>query len=177
MGLPNMWQEAYHVIVTVSGSADSVSQLSKQMQRDFNNIHNTNRFLHYFICNSLLSNTYMLLFLFRNHYLNPETLKHELRYSLTGTATGYEPEGRGNILLYFTFSKPAVGPIKPLSPGLKRPGQVADQSTPTTAQVMIGGAIPSLSYNSSWHYDYLIKQRDNLTFAERHTRTHRCVYI
>jgi hypothetical protein len=87
----------------------------------------------------------------------------ESRDSLVGIATGY---GLGNgidsqqeqkIFLYFTASRPALGPETPaqwvpgaLSLGVS-PGREADHSPPSNAEVKNGGAIPPLSHVSSWH--------------------------
>jgi hypothetical protein len=52
---------------------------------------------------------------------------------------------------YFTASRPAQRPTKPMStrsssPGLKRPGREADHSSPSSAEIKNGGVIPPLPH-------------------------------
>jgi hypothetical protein len=63
------------------------------------------------------------------------------------------------IFLFFTASRPKVGPTQPpiqwvsraLSPRLKRTGSEADHSPPSSTEVKNGGAIPPLPHMSPWH--------------------------
>jgi hypothetical protein len=48
--------------------------------------------------------------------------------------------------------------------GVKRPRRVSDHSSPSSAEVKNGGAIPPLPYTSSWRGVSLIKHRDTFTF-------------
>jgi hypothetical protein len=85
------------------------------------------------------------------------------RDSSVGIATGYWLDGTGSIpgmaRLFSTHSRPALGPTQPpiewipgaISPGVKRPGSEADHSSPSSAEVKNGGAIPPLPHMSSWH--------------------------
>jgi hypothetical protein len=66
--------------------------------------------------------------------------------------------GRGNIFLFSTAYRPALGPTHPpiqwvpglRSPGVKRPDREADHSPPSSAEVNNGGAIPPPPRMSSW---------------------------
>jgi hypothetical protein len=51
-----------------------------------------------------------------------------------------------------------------LSLGVKRSGLEAHHSTPSSAEVKNGGAIPTTCDTSSWRGAKLIKHRDNFTF-------------
>jgi hypothetical protein len=70
-------------------------------------------------------------------------------------------EGLG-IFLYSTASRPALGPTRPPSQwvpgavflGVKRLGRETRHSPPSIAEV-----------NNAWSYTYLVKHRDNFTFA------------
>jgi hypothetical protein len=70
-------------------------------------------------------------------------------------------------------SRRTLGPTQPhiqwlagaISPGVKRPGREADHSSPSSAEVKNGGAIPPLPPMSSWHSAKLIKHRENFTFT------------
>jgi hypothetical protein len=94
-----------------------------------------------------------------------------------GIATGYGPDGLGSIpgsaiffLLHSFQTGPEVHPVSclvgsgDLSPGVKRMGREADHSPPPSVEVKNGQAIPPLPYMSSWHSDYLIKNRENFAF-------------
>jgi hypothetical protein len=73
--------------------------------------------------------------------------------------TGFGRDGRGSIpgkgknFLFFTESRPALGPTQPpikwvpgaISRGVKRQGREADHSPPCSAEVRNGGAILPLS--------------------------------
>lgn len=48
--------------------------------------------------------------------------------------------------------------------GVKWQGYEAGHSAPFNAKVKSGGAVPPLSYISSWHGAYLNKHRENFTF-------------
>jgi hypothetical protein len=50
------------------------------------------------------------------------------------------------------------------SQGIKRPRREADHSPPSSAEIMIGAAVPPLSHVSSRNNTYLIKHRDILPF-------------
>jgi hypothetical protein len=94
---------------------------------------------------------------------------------------GYDMDGRGfesrkgNIFLFSTSSRQSLGPTQPLIqwvlgailPGAKRQGREADPSPSSSAEVMNGGAIPTLLNMYSWHNAQLIKHKSNFTF-------HRC---
>jgi hypothetical protein len=61
--------------------------------------------------------------------------------------------GRSKIFLFFTASRPALGPTQPhiqWVPGALSPGQEADHSPPSSAEVKNDGAIPPLPHMSSW---------------------------
>jgi hypothetical protein len=79
------------------------------------------------------------------------------------------------ILKIFLFSiafRPALGPTQSpiqlaseaLFPGEKRQGREADHSPQFSAEIMNGGALPSLSHTFSWRDGSLITHRDNFTF-------------
>jgi hypothetical protein len=62
------------------------------------------------------------------------------------------------IFLFYTTSKLDLGPSQPiqwvpgsLSPGLKRREREADHSSPSSAEVKNGDALPALLHMSSWH--------------------------
>jgi hypothetical protein len=62
------------------------------------------------------------------------------------------------ISIFSSVSRPALGSIQPpiqwirtaVSLGVKGPRLEADHSPPTSTEVKNGGAIPPLSYTSSW---------------------------
>jgi hypothetical protein len=76
----------------------------------------------------------------------------------TGWTAGAWFRQEQEIFLYFTVSRPALGPTQPpvrwapgaLSPRVKRPGHEADHLPPTTAEVGNGGAVPPLPHTFSW---------------------------
>jgi hypothetical protein len=65
------------------------------------------------------------------------------------------------IFLFFMVSRPTLGPTQPptkwlpraLSPRVKRPGNEADHSPPSSAEVKNVGAIPPLPHTSLWRGD------------------------
>jgi hypothetical protein len=81
-----------------------------------------------------------------------------------GISTGYVLEGRGSelsmgeIFLFSTTSRPAMGPSQPsiqwlpgaLSPRVKRQGCEADHSPHSSAEVKKGGSIQPLPHTPSW---------------------------
>jgi hypothetical protein len=75
-----------------------------------------------------------------------------------GTAMGYELDGRGSIFLFSTAPSQALEPTPSLlsngylglSQRVKRQGREADYLTPSSAEVMNGGAVPPLPHLSSW---------------------------
>jgi hypothetical protein len=85
------------------------------------------------------------------------------RDSSVGTVTGYGLDGRGwipargKIFLFSTASELSLWPTQPrikrvtraVSPEIKRQWRVADHSTPSSAEVKTGGAIPPLLHISS----------------------------
>jgi hypothetical protein len=93
--------------------------------------------------------------------------------SFTAIATGYglggwcSNPGKGNIFLFSTAFRPALGPTQPpiqwvpmaISPGVKRPGLVAEHSPPTSTEGKIGGAIPALPIRFRG-----VVHRDSFTF-------------
>jgi hypothetical protein len=82
---------------------------------------------------------------------------------LRTTGNGLDNRGsipaKDKIFLFYTTSRPALGPIQPpnqclpgtLSPGVNRPGREAGRSPQSSAAVKNGGAILPLPYMSSWH--------------------------
>jgi hypothetical protein len=80
-----------------------------------------------------------------------------------GIATGYGLDGPGSIpgaarfFLFFTASRPALGPAEPpiqcipgaLSLGVKQQEREGDYSAPSNAEVKNGGTIPPVSHASS----------------------------
>jgi hypothetical protein len=86
------------------------------------------------------------------------------RDSSVGIATGYWMDGRGsipgrgNIFFFSIVSGPARGLSQPpiqwvsgaLSPEVRRPGREADHSSPPSAEVKNGGAVPPFPHTSSW---------------------------
>jgi hypothetical protein len=80
--------------------------------------------------------------------------------SSVGIATGYRLGGRGSIpdrgqiFLFSTASKPAIGPTQPPtqyaagdpSPEIKRPGREAEHPPQSSVEVKNGGAIPPLPH-------------------------------
>jgi hypothetical protein len=51
-----------------------------------------------------------------------------------------------------------------ISLGVKRQGRETDRSTPSSAEVKNGGAIPLLPHTSSWRVAQLFKHRDSFAF-------------
>jgi hypothetical protein len=70
-----------------------------------------------------------------------------------GIATGYVPDGRdsGHSIQAGCGPHPASYPMDTgaSSPEVKRPGSDADHSSPSSAEVKNGGAIPPLLHTSS----------------------------
>jgi hypothetical protein len=61
---------------------------------------------------------------------------------------------RGKSFLFSTMSRPALGSIQhsiQWLPGLKRPEREADNSSPSSAKVKIGGATSLFLRISSWY--------------------------
>jgi hypothetical protein len=66
---------------------------------------------------------------------------------------------RGEIFLFYTASRPALGPTQSpiqwvqeaLSPGVKQLGREADRWPPSSAEVKNVRDIPPLPHTSSWH--------------------------
>jgi hypothetical protein len=87
------------------------------------------------------------------------TLKEEIFKSIQNRYS-YGLDGRGSIpgrakkfFLYSTASR-LWGPFSLLCNVyrvLKRPGREVDRSLSSSAEVKIGGAIPSLAHTSSWY--------------------------
>jgi hypothetical protein len=112
--------------------------------------------------------------------MSPNKLIHHIfnKSHLSQIATGYVLDswgftpGKGRIFLFFTPSKPALGPTQPpiqcvpvaLSPGVKWQGHEADYSPPSSAEVKYDRAILPLLRTSSWHCAQLINHSDNFTF-------------
>jgi hypothetical protein len=115
-------------------------------------------------------------FLFTSHSWVPEGG----RDSSVGIATGYGLDGLGSIPgMSKRFLSPSRRPDrlwtppKPriqwvpatLSPGLKRLGHDADHSTPSSVEVMNGGAIsPLLHMPHGIVLNYIIKYKDRCSF-------------
>jgi hypothetical protein len=81
--------------------------------------------------------------------------------------------GRAKTFLFSAHSRPAMRPTQTpiqwargdLSPEVKRPGHKADHSPPSSVEVKNGGDIPPLRHTSVFMEWYLIKHRDDFTFA------------
>jgi hypothetical protein len=67
--------------------------------------------------------------------------------------------GRCKIFFSFIPSRPALWPTQPsirrvsgaVSPGVKQQEREADRSSPSSAEVKNGGALPSLLHVPLWH--------------------------
>jgi hypothetical protein len=85
-------------------------------------------------------------------------------YSRIGSRYSTGLDGQGSIpgsaifLLFFTASRPALGPTQPpvqwvlgaISPGVKRTGRETDHPPTSTAEFKNGGDVPPLPHMSSW---------------------------
>jgi hypothetical protein len=83
------------------------------------------------------------------------------------------PAGAGNIFLFHTVSRTALGPTQPpiqcipgaFSLGVKRPGRDADHSPPSSAEVKECVELYLHSPNTpSWRDAHLKMHRDNFNF-------------
>jgi hypothetical protein len=105
------------------------------------------------------------------HSLHPFTSLHFTSLHFRARRFGFDSRQRQEIVLCFIASRPALGATQPpiqwtpgvLSPGLNRPGRVADHSPLSTAEVKHGGAIRPFSHTSSWCVQ-LIKHREKFYF-------------
>jgi hypothetical protein len=84
----------------------------------------------------------------------------------------FQSVNRPIIRLFITWVTHGVFPdrlwyplnlVSVLPPGVKRQGHEADHSSPSSAEVKNGGAIPPLPHMSSLYFVSFIKQRDNCT--------------
>jgi hypothetical protein len=83
------------------------------------------------------------------------------RYSdgLRAGRPGRDSRQGQDIVLFFTASRPALGPTHPpvhwvpgaLSPGVKRLRHEAGNLPPSRAEIKNGGVIPSLPHMCSWN--------------------------
>jgi hypothetical protein len=82
-----------------------------------------------------------------------------------------------DFFLYFIIFKSGLRPTQPLmqwvlgavSPEVKRQGNEADHSPPSSTKANKGEAVFPLPYTSSWRGAQLIKARDSFVFVLLHT--------
>jgi hypothetical protein len=98
-------------------------------------------------------------FIYTNMVLNVNLPLYQIAQSVYRRCgqPGFDSRQQKEIFLVSTLSRPALGPIQPLtqcisgvlSPGIKRPEREADHSPPSSAAVKNCGAIPPLPRTSS----------------------------
>jgi hypothetical protein len=94
-------------------------------------------------------------------------------YRLNNRGVGVPSPSRVKNVLFFMFSRPAVGPTQPpiqwvmgaLSLRVQGQGCEADHSHPTSAEVKKMWTYTSTPHMPSWRSASLVKHRDNFTFT------------